>query len=83
MLIFRDTINSPPFPPEFDFLIVPPVASRMTVPSGLGSVRDLKEWRGVELQLHIFLTSALYGIWCPSSRLIRLSPVRKRSFPIE
>jgi hypothetical protein len=61
IVILTDIINSP-LPYRIRFLFVPPLASRMTAPSGLGSVRDLKERRGVELQLHIFLTSAICGI---------------------
>jgi hypothetical protein len=61
ILILRGTINSPPFCPNS--IPNPPARCLATdATSELGSVRDLKEWRGVEMQLHIFLTSALYGI---------------------
>ena len=60
--ILRDTINPPSLPARIRFLIASPFASRLTASSGLGYVHYLKEWSGVELQFHIFLSLALYGI---------------------
>ena len=64
-------------PPTFVFLNVLPVASRLTAPTGFVPIRGLKERPGLQLHLHIFLRSALYGVEYPASRPSRFTSGKK------